>query len=70
MSDISPIVASAYKNSNLFVAVEKSKFPYRYSVIISDEPGFFSRQKRFLFKKKAFDYVAEVTDEFAAKFWR
>ncbi len=69
MSDISPIVASAYKNSSLFVSIERSKFPYRYSVVISDEPGFFFRQKFFFFKKRAFDYVAEVTDEFAAKFW-
>lgn len=69
MSEISPIVASAYKNSNLLVTVEKSKFPYRYSVVVSDEPGFFLRQKSFVSKKKAFDYVTEVTNEFAAKFW-
>lgn len=69
MNEISSSIASAYKNVNIVVSVEKHSFPKRWIVSITDEPGYFFESKAFLFKKNAFNYAVKVTNDFSTKFW-
>jgi hypothetical protein len=69
MNEISSSIASAYKNVNIVVSIEKSSFPRRWIVTVTDEPGFFFERKSFLMKKNAFKYPVEAANEFSNKFW-
>ena len=69
MESVSPELLSVYKQSKLFVSIEKTSFPYRWKVYISDEPKFFVLEKLFLFKRNAIKYSLDVTSDFTNKFW-
>lgn len=69
MNDIAPEVRKLYKSSNIYVSIEKGRFPTRWIVSIFDDMKLLHEQKAFLFKRNAIKFALGAASELTSEIW-